>query len=179
MAHTLIRTPIGPLFIAASDRGLRRLDFVEGVRSDMPAESEEHGLEGNEVLDEARRQIEEYFAGTRRDFDLPLDLAGTEFQRRVWRSIAAIPFGQTLSYAELAMAAGAPNAYRAAGTACGANPVAIIVPCHRVVGSDRGLHGFGGGLDVKVWLLRHEGALAGVKAEAWANEPRRRQPALI
>lgn len=103
-------------------------------------------------------QLREYFDGSRHDFEMPIDLGGgSEFRRRVWDVIAEIPFGETLTYAQVAVAAGNPGAYRAAGSACGANPVAIVIPCHRVVGSDKRLHGFGGGLDIKAWLLQHEG----------------------
>ena len=103
-------------------------------------------------------QIDEYFDGSRPDFDLPLDIdTGSDFQRRIWQTIADIPRGEVLSYAEVAMRAGFPNAFRAVGSACGANPVALVVPCHRVVASGGRLGGYGGGLDMKVWLLRHEG----------------------
>jgi methylated-DNA-[protein]-cysteine S-methyltransferase len=110
------------------------------------------------------QQVREYCTGQRRAFDLPLDLSsGSQFRRRVWQVIAGIPFGETLSYAQVAAAAGNPNAYRAAGSACGANPIAIVLPCHRVVGSDARLHGFGGGLDIKAWLLAHEQRVLGVR----------------
>ena len=170
MAHALIPTPIGPLSIETTDRGVSRLDFVHELNGTpvqsrkrdtgaavLPAANGKPPSErASELIDEATRQLEEYFAGERSVFDLPLDLHGTPFQMRVWQAIAAIPYGETLSYAGVALAAGNPNAYRAAGTACGANRAVILVPCHRVIGSDRGLHGFGGGLDTKVWLLRHE-----------------------
>jgi len=151
--------------LCASERGLTRLEFVEGRRSSASepeatpdAELREDAAAEAE-LREAVLQLEEYFGGRRRAFGLPLHFEGTPFQRRVWEAIGRIPYGCTASYARLALDAGAPNAYRAAGTACGANPIAVIVPCHRVVGSDGGLHGFGGGLSTKTWLLRHEGAL--------------------
>jgi O-6-methylguanine DNA methyltransferase len=115
------------------------------------------------LASEVERQVSEYFAGTRRIFDLPLDLQGSDFQLDVWREIGRVPFGETLTYSQIAAAIGRPTSYRAVGNACGANPVVIVLPCHRIVGSDRGLHGFGGGLDVKTWLLRHEGALAHVR----------------
>ena len=122
--------------------------------------------------------MRDYFDGKRTGFDLPLDLEGTPFRRRVWQAIAAIPYSETISYAQLAAAAGSPAAYRAAGAACGANPVAIVVPCHRVVGSDRGLHGFGGGLPTKRWLLDHE---ASTSIASTANEAARaaKQPVLV
>ena len=105
-------------------------------------------------------QLEEYLAGRRREFDLPLDLQGTDFQKEVWRAIARIPYGQTKSYQDLAREIGRPNAARAVGAACGANPVPLVVPCHRVLGSGGGLTGFGGGLPWKKWLLDLERAAA-------------------
>jgi methylated-DNA-[protein]-cysteine S-methyltransferase len=168
MAQTIIDSPIGALFLAASDQGLRLMSFlggtkhaslVEGLREQPVAP---RGA-AEELLEETQRQLDAYFAGDLRRFDVPLDVKGSPFRHRVWDAIASIPFGQTASYAEVAAMAGAPNAYRAAGSACGANPTAVIVPCHRVVGSDRNLHGFGGGLNTKVWLLRHEGALAAIR----------------
>ena len=177
MAQALIDSPVGPLFIDATERGIRLLSFLEGYRHvdlldklEGPMAAERPGDTdpgGEAVVEEARRQLDEYFEGRRREFDLTLDFRGTEFQKRVWRTIAAIPFGATATYGEVAASAGAPSAYRAAGSACGANPIVLVVPCHRVVGSDRGLHGFGGGLDTKVWLLRHEGSLAGIKSGGW------------
>ncbi len=165
-SQTVIDSPIGPLFLVASERGLRRLEFARDAspggighgRPERPRDAAEF------MLSEAVRQLDEYFAGARRDFDLPLDVEGTDFQRRIWDQIAAIRYGEVASYAEIARRAGAPNAYRAAGTACGANRVAIVIPCHRVVGTDKGLHGFGGGLDTKRWLLGHEAAQAAAAA---------------
>ena len=161
MAHALIEGPSGPLYIEAANRGVRRLDFV-GLADFWPEDlADTSGSAGSGTIEEAQRQLSEYFGGARCVFDLPLDLTGTPFQLRVWRAIAAIPFGATLSYAEVALAAGAPSAYRAAGSACRLNPTAILVPCHRVIGSDGGLHGYGGGLDTKSWLLQHERSLPG------------------
>ena len=110
-----------------------------------------NGAEG--LLAEAARQLDEYFSGQRRQFDLPLDLQGTEFQQRVWRAVSGIPYGQTRTYAQIAAGVGSPRAVRAVGAANGANPVAILVPCHRVVGSGGGLGGYGGGLELKRRLL--------------------------
>jgi O-6-methylguanine DNA methyltransferase len=185
MDQALIETPVGPLLIAATGRGLRLIEFADSTRPDVLAraavsESPASDPAAAEIVVAAQRQLNEYFDGARREFDLPLDVVGTEFQRRVWQTIASISFGQTLTYSEVAIAAGAPNAYRAAGTACGANPVVIFIPCHRVVGSDRGLHGFGGGLDRKVWLLRHEGSAGRLKADAWVQpSPWRRRLARV
>jgi methylated-DNA-[protein]-cysteine S-methyltransferase len=111
------------------------------------------------VLIEAERQLREYFAGRRQSFDLELDLTGTAFQRAVWTALLTIPFGQTRSYGDIARQVGRPSASRAVGAANGQNPVAIVAPCHRVIGSTGALTGFGGGLDVKERLLRLEGAL--------------------
>jgi methylated-DNA-[protein]-cysteine S-methyltransferase len=108
-------------------------------------------------LPAASRQLTEYFAGKRRNFDLPLRLLGTEFQQRVWRELTQIPFGETRSYGQLAKRLGNPNGSRAVGLANGRNPIAIIVPCHRVIGADGSLTGFGGGIERKEWLLSHEG----------------------
>jgi O-6-methylguanine DNA methyltransferase len=173
MAQTIFDTPIGPLFADASADGLRLLTFLQGAKHAGLVEGlppvERPASEGEAIIDETRRQIEAYFDGRLRQFEVPLDLRGTPFRQRVWRAIASIPFGETASYAEMAIEAGAPGAYRAAGSACGANPVVIIIPCHRVVGSDRGLHGFGGGLNTKVALLRHEGSLHAVSDTAIAR----------
>ena len=109
------------------------------------------------LIDEARRQLVAYFAGRLRTFDLPLAPNGTDFQRRVWSALREIPFGTTISYAELARRVSNSAAVRAVGAANGRNPIPIIVPCHRVIGSDGSLTGFGGGLPRKQWLLRHEG----------------------
>ena len=106
------------------------------------------------------KQLEEYFAGERRRFDLPLDLRGTDFQQRCWQALLKIPYGETRSYADIARAIGQPSAVRAVGLANGQNPVAIVVPCHRVIGSDGSLTGYGGGLEIKRKLLELEGALS-------------------
>jgi O-6-methylguanine DNA methyltransferase len=174
MAQTIMDSPIGALFIDASDQGIRVMSFLGGLKheslvaglSEQPAVSRSRA---DELLAEAERQLNAYFDGDLKQFDLPLDVKGSPFRRRVWEAIASIPFGETASYAEVAAMAGAPNAYRAAGSACGANPTAVIVPCHRVVGSDRNLHGFGGGLDTKVWLLRHEGSLSAIRPSIAAS----------
>ena len=149
----------GPrLRLVASDAGLRVIEFhfpeaAVGVRND------ENGL-----LVEAVRQLRAYFAGERREFRLPLDPQGTDFQRQVWRELESIPYGQTRSYSQIAAAIGAPRAVRAVGAANGANPLPIVVPCHRVIGSDGRLTGYGGGLALKKRLLELEGALT---ASAW------------
>jgi methylated-DNA-[protein]-cysteine S-methyltransferase len=110
------------------------------------------------------RELEEYFAGKRREFSFPLDLRGTDFQLACWRALLAIPYGETRSYAAIARAVGKPNAFRAVGMANNRNPIAIVVPCHRVIASDGTLCGYGGGLEVKRKLLELEGALTGMLA---------------
>jgi methylated-DNA-[protein]-cysteine S-methyltransferase len=151
MASARVETPIGPVGLVASDAGLRFVRF-DGERVRPEGSSP--------VLDAARAQLEAYFAGELIDFDLPLDLQGTEFQRRCWLALATIPYGQTVSYGEQARRLGlGPASARAVGAANGQNPLPIVLPCHRVVGADGSLTGFGGGLPTKRFLLEHEGAL--------------------
>ncbi len=161
---TTIDSPFGSLILVATPTGLCRVGLPgEGwaalkewlarwVGPEMPEENPE-------ALAPAVTQLREYFSRLRREFDLPLDLRGTPFQRRVWEELRGIPYGQTVSYGELARRVGRPGAARAVGRAVGANPIPIIVPCHRVVGADHSLVGYGGGLEVKEALLRLEGAL--------------------
>ncbi len=171
MATFTIEAPFGVLFAEVTSQGVRRLDFLGALREPPLKRAEDRSQEvSDEPMSPAERtiakkletQLAGYFEGSRLEFDVPIDLGGgSEFRRRVWQTVAAIPYGRTLSYAEVAAAAGNPNAYRAAGSACGANPIVILIPCHRVVGSDKRLHGFGGGLDTKAWLLQHEGRAIG------------------
>ena len=136
-----------------------------GVRADKVAVLEfvDHAPEGidgnNDVLRRAVGQVEAYFQGRLKVFDLPLDLAGTTFQKAVWQALLDVPFGQTASYQRIAEAVGRPKAMRAVGAANGKNPVSLIVPCHRIIGKNGSLTGYGGGLWRKEWLLRHEGVL--------------------
>jgi methylated-DNA-[protein]-cysteine S-methyltransferase len=153
-------TPLGPVLATANERGINGVYFV-GQRYEIVIESDWREDGDDAVLTECARQLGEYFEGTRRDFDLPLAAAGSDFQQRVWREIARIPFGETISYAELARRAGAAGSARAAGAATGHNPLSVVVPCHRVVGSDGSLTGYAGGLERKTRLLEIEGALAG------------------
>ena len=156
-AYKLIDSPVGRLRLVASDKGLAGVWFArsrpERVRPRGDVENGRHP-----VLVEAERQLREYFAGRRRSFDLELDFVGTPFQRSVWKALLTIPFGQTRTYGEIAKQVGRPSASRAVGAANGRNPVSIIAPCHRVIGSTGALTGFGGGLDVKEQLLRLEGS---------------------
>ncbi len=157
MARTVVDTPIGPLGLVASDTGLESVLF-DGRRIRPEGCSP--------VLAEAARQLEAYFAGELVTFDLPLELDGTGFQRHCWLALASIPYGQTVSYGEQARRLGlGPEAARAVGAANGQNPLPIVLPCHRVIGADGSLTGFGGGLHVKRFLLEHEGALLPLRTD--------------
>ncbi len=156
--QTTIDSPVGPLTLVATDTGLR------AVLWDVDGESERVRFGGDRATDSpdhpflvaAAEQLGEYFAGSRQDFDLPLDPVGTDFQRSAWQALRTIPYGQTVSYGEQARRIGHPKAVRAIGAANGRNPISIVVPCHRVVGSDGSLTGFAAGTDIKAWLLDHE-----------------------
>jgi methylated-DNA-[protein]-cysteine S-methyltransferase len=157
--HTTIESPVGPLLLGANDAGVCLIEFHES-RHRAPRGCDWREGE-NEWIERTRVQLGEYFAGTRRTFDLPLAPRGTEFQRAVWRALADIRYGETISYAQLAMRIGKPAATRAVGAANGRNPLPIVLPCHRVIGANGSLTGFGGGLPTKQFLLRLEGAQAG------------------
>ncbi|MDO5504964.1 MAG: methylated-DNA--[protein]-cysteine S-methyltransferase [Pseudoxanthomonas suwonensis] len=147
--------PVGRLLIAADDEGIRAVEFPENRH---PAKRDGDWCEGHHLLlDRARTQLDEYFAGVRNGFDLPLAPRGTAFQRMAWDALRTIPYGKTRSYAQQAAAIGRPRAVRAIGAANGRNPIPIIIPCHRVIGSGGALTGFGGGIDTKRFLLRLEG----------------------
>ena len=156
---SLIKTPLGDLELVTSSRGIRRLEFVYDQAVHQVIEDEETTDDAS-LATETQRQLDGYFAGTLLEFKLPLDPQGTEFQRRAWDVIANVPFGETMSYGTVALLAGAPGAARAAGSACGHNPIVLLVPCHRVVASGGGIGGYGAGMHRKVWLLEHEGSLA-------------------
>ncbi|HLQ04286.1 MAG TPA: methylated-DNA--[protein]-cysteine S-methyltransferase [Verrucomicrobiae bacterium] len=151
-------SPLGTILAAAVDGALIRLDFEDAKYAPRVASGWRHAPRAKPFA-ECERQLAEYFAGKRQRFDLPLAAAGTEFQKRVWAGIARIPYGRTLTYGELAARALAPGSARAAGAATGRNPIAIVVPCHRVVGSDGSLTGYAGGLARKTRLLEIEGVL--------------------
>jgi len=156
-------TPVGVLGLAAGRRGLRHLSFVRGEDDFLERLLAEHGevavLKSSE-LDDVRRALDRYFAGKRLDFDLAVDLGDlAPFHQRVLDATAKVPAGRVATYTQIAARAGSPKASRAAGNALHNNPVAIVVPCHRVLRTDGSLGGYGGGLPVKEWLLRHEGAL--------------------
>ena len=142
--------PVGALLIAGDEAGLRRILFAEGRHKVRP---EPEWREHPDAFSEAIRQLRSYFAGALREFHLPLAPEGTPFQMRVWQELLNIPYGVTISYGELARRLGDPKASRAVGLANGANPISIVVPCHRVIGSNGKLTGYGGGLKNKEWLL--------------------------
>lgn len=156
-AYKTIPSPVGELKLVASDKGLTAILWECDRDSDRVRLGDQVEDAGHPVLVEAARQIGEYFAGTRTAFDVPLDFRGTAFQRSVWAALLTIPFGETRTYAEIARQVGRPTAFRAVGAANGRNPISIIAPCHRVVGSDGTLTGFAGGLEAKALLLGIEG----------------------
>jgi len=158
MATSRFASPIGDLVMTASDSGLTGVWFP-GQGPVAAARPNDGRGAASTLLARASEQLAEYFAGTRTAFDVPLDAGGTPFERRVWDALRAIPYGTTVSYGEVARRLGDLRATRAVGAANGKNPIPIIVPCHRVIGANGALTGFGGGLDRKRWLLEHEGAL--------------------
>jgi methylated-DNA-[protein]-cysteine S-methyltransferase len=143
-------SPVGGLILVGSEDGLTAVLWME---RGLPPGAQDRSCA---VLEEAARQLRAYFAGELQRFELPLDLVGTPFQVQAWRALADVPYGATVSYGEQARRLGRPAAARAVGAANGRNPVPIVLPCHRIVGADRSLVGFGGGLDRKAWLLAHE-----------------------
>jgi methylated-DNA-[protein]-cysteine S-methyltransferase len=162
LTYDVVAAPIGRLIVASDGSAVAGVWMANASPSD---DQWERRCGTDPVLAEARRELLAYFDGTLREFRVPLAPNGTEFQRRVWTALTHIPYGTTISYADLARRLGNLMAVRAVGAANGRNPIPIIVPCHRVIGSDGSLTGFGGGLDRKRWLLHHEGALADGQAE--------------
>jgi methylated-DNA-[protein]-cysteine S-methyltransferase len=176
--YTIFNSPIGQLLLTSDGTHITRLfmndheggptataNFAEDTKAiakfgGLPLKDWEMG-DDLPIIQKAKKQVDEFFAGKRQDFDLPLKPEGSEFQRTVWDELTRIPFGKTISYGELARRIGKPEAPRAVGLANGKNPISIIVPCHRVIGASGKLTGYGGGLDRKVWLLEHEGAMPG------------------
>jgi methylated-DNA-[protein]-cysteine S-methyltransferase len=154
MNYIYLETPIGTLLIAGDASSVRHIRFPHGRMPAVPDQGWTEGATG--PLEETARQLREYFTGQRTEFDLPVLPEGTGFQRRVWRALQDIPFGQTISYGELARRVGNPNASRAVGAANGQNPIPIVIPCHRVIGANGKLTGFGGGLPTKEALLALE-----------------------
>ena len=154
-------TPIGTLRLVGDEQGLDRVDLPNAAALEPDASWQRVRRTLPTPLRTTKRQLAEYFNGTRRDFDLPLSADGTAFQHRVWNELCRIPYGETISYGELARRIGKPTASRAVGAANGRNPLAIVVPCHRVIGADSTLTGYGGGLPVKKALLALERRVAG------------------
>ncbi|HTL82813.1 MAG TPA: methylated-DNA--[protein]-cysteine S-methyltransferase [Bacteroidia bacterium] len=155
MARLVFDSPIGKIEIVGDENFIHEVEFRSNAVD--PIEK------APELLQRAKKQLEEYFAGERKNFQLPLQQQGTEFQQKVWNELCRIPYGKTISYLELAQRLGDEKVIRAAGTANGKNKIAIIVPCHRVIGSDGSLTGYAGGLHRKEWLLRHEKSLPGME----------------
>lgn len=162
MLYSYVDSPVGRLLLAGSRHALKVVAFPRGRRARAPDADWERA---EEPFRRVKRQLDEYFAGKRRRFELALAPDGTDFQRAVWFALAAIPYGETCTYRTIAERIGQPRAVRAVGAANGANPIPIVIPCHRVIGSDGSLTGFGGGLDAKRYLLdlerSHSGLFAG------------------
>ena len=154
--YTLMPSPVGQLTLVARDGKLSAI-LWETERANRVRLGELHEANDSPVLLEAQRQLQEYFAGTRSQFTLELDFAGTDFQKQVWQALLTIPFGETRSYSQIAQQIGNPRAVRAVGAANGRNPISIIAPCHRVIGASGELTGFAGGLQAKQYLLALEG----------------------
>ncbi|HZR67322.1 MAG TPA: methylated-DNA--[protein]-cysteine S-methyltransferase [Terriglobales bacterium] len=152
-SFTQIESPLGALLLASDEKGLREINFMDGRH---PARPKPEWQEDSAALKETVRQLRAYFSGELKDFDLPLAPQGTEFQQNVWAELCKIPYGETISYGELARRIGNPNASRAVGLANGSNPIPVIIPCHRVIGSNGKLTGYGGGLPIKEKLLALE-----------------------
>ncbi len=155
--YSRINSPVGPLVLGMAEAGLAVLAFGHELPATL-AGRPVNWQESSAACAEVQQQLDEYFAGRRREFAMPLDLRGTDFQRECWEQLLSIPYGETRSYGEIARAVGRPNAYRAVGQSNHHNPVAIIVPCHRVLAGGKALGGYGGGLPTKAFLLRLEGA---------------------
>jgi len=153
VCYTTFDSPVGPLLLAGDAQALRLVSFENGKRA-VPLKTD--WKQNRAAFAEVIRQLQAYFRGELKEFDLPLAMEGTEFQLRVWKELRVIPYGETISYAQLAGRIGNPKAVRAVGLANGSNPIPIIVPCHRVIGSDGSLTGFGGGLATKKKLLELE-----------------------
>jgi len=157
--YTYIESPLGELLATRNDEGITGLDLPV---SRYPRQVNDEWQRDDTAFDDIRTQLAEYFAGDRQEFDLPLNAGGSRFQSLVWRALVEIPYGDTTSYGKVAASIGHPDGPRAVGLANGQNPIPIIVPCHRVIGADGSLTGYGGGLDAKRWLLDHEARHAGL-----------------
>jgi O-6-methylguanine DNA methyltransferase len=159
----IVSSPVGEIMVVASDFGVEAVEFLSDHKADMyttcnsTTQPMQHTTSvRHEILTQATQQINQYFAGQRTDFSLPLHMHGTDFQQCAWNALTHIPFGSTWTYAQQAREIGRPTAVRAIGAANGRNPIAIVVPCHRVIGADGSLTGYAGGIERKKWLLQHE-----------------------
>ena len=170
--YSTYRSPVGPLILGVSERGLALLEFADHP---FPPKGRMFAAASWEPLEAATApyvaELEEYFSGRRRQFSFPIDLWGTPFQKRCWQALLAIPYGEVRSYAEIARTVGCPRGFRAVGLANHDNPVAIVVPCHRVIASDGTLGGYGGGLPLKKYLLELEGVRISARVAAEIQEP--------
>jgi methylated-DNA-[protein]-cysteine S-methyltransferase len=179
--YSILSTPVGELLLTSDGSALTGLHLPQ--HKGGPGLRPEPGWRQDDAsLRVSRDQLKAYFAGELRTFDLPLQMKGTAFQRLVWHGLLKIPFGATWSYADLARYIGRPGASRAVGAANGRNPIAIVVPCHRVIGADGTLTGYGGGLDLKAWLLEHEAAMletAKWKTATIESSPRALRPVAV
>lgn len=162
IATRAVASPLGELLLAATERGARALRFPPHDMRNADAANSKPAIGSHAMLDWLEREVKDYFAGRLQRFTVPIDQPGTEFQRRSWDELCRINFGEIITYAELAKRVGSENGFRAVGAANGANKVAIVVPCHRVVASDGTLGGYGGELWRKRWLLEHERRVAGM-----------------
>lgn len=153
VSYCIVESPVGRLLLAGNARALTHLSFQDGRH---PIDPDPRWIYAEQPFQRPIRQLKEYFSGKRKTFAVALAPQGTLFQQRVWQALRAIPYGQTLSYGQIAKAVGKPKASRAVGAANGQNPISIIVPCHRVIGSNGKLVGYGGGLSIKETLLAHE-----------------------
>ena len=151
--YTSTDSPFGEILVAQSGKGLTHIRFASSTKPEPPLADWEYV---EDLKSEAVQQIQAYFKGALKDFTISLDLEGTPFQMKVWKTLLKVPYGQTISYAELARRIGQPKAIRAVGGANGKNPIPIVVPCHRVIGSDGSLTGYGSGVHIKAALLEHE-----------------------
>jgi len=159
MKYSSIQSPLGDMLVTRDDDGITGLDLPI---SRYPRPVQDDWQRDDAAFDDIRTQLAEYFAGDRQDFDLPLNAGGSRFQSLVWQALVEIPYGETTSYGKVAVSIGHPDGPRAVGLANGQNPIPIIVPCHRVIGADGSLTGYGGGLSAKRWLLDHEAKHAGL-----------------
>jgi methylated-DNA-[protein]-cysteine S-methyltransferase len=174
--YDLLETPLGTLFIGGSEAGLHRIEWVEGAREEaevialLEVDAGAPAQRDPKLAAPAVKALSDYFEGRTRTFDLPVAPRGSAFQQAVWRALLDIAPGDTASYGEVAAAAGRPGAARAVGQAVGSNPISVVVPCHRVIGANGSLTGFGGGLKRKVWLLEHEAPQAQLHLEPVATK---------